>query len=93
MPDVRCQTPECQDAAFLQSADFFSLLSCSGACIQLGYSVWALGLQHDTDWRLTMLHCLLSPTVQLTGWFELECFVGLIKTRGVEGQIPMTKSQ
>lgn len=23
MPDVQCQTPECQDAAFLQSADFF----------------------------------------------------------------------
>lgn len=23
MPDVRCQTPECEDGALLQSADFF----------------------------------------------------------------------
>lgn len=68
MPDVRSQTPECQDAAFLQSADF-SVLSCSEAYIQLSYSVWELGLQHDTEQRLSMQHCLLSFTAQLTEWF------------------------
>lgn len=44
MPDVWCQTPACQDAAFLQSADF-SVQSCSRAYIQLSFPVWDLGLQ------------------------------------------------
>lgn len=63
MPDVLYQTPECQDTAFLQSA-YFSVLSCSGACIQLCYSV-ETGLQCVLEWRLinTTLFALFYFTI------------------------------
>lgn len=72
MPDVWCQTPECQDAAFLQSADFFQ---CRAAAERTFSFVTLYGRWGYSMIRSTMQHCLLSVTVQLTEWFWSECFV------------------
>lgn len=76
MPDVWCQTPECQDAAFLQSADF-SVPSCSGAYIQLRYPVWEMRLQHDTEHNATLFafcYCTIS-------WMVLVWVLCLVRWR------------
>lgn len=59
---------------------FFSVPSSSGPYIQLSYSVWEPGLQHVTEQKLTMTHCLFSVWVQLTEWFqpELLCWLNIM---------------
>lgn len=95
MPDVRCQTPECEGAAFLQSADFFFFFSffsagrSSGACLQLCYCVRHRGLAHDTEQRLTAQHCAIleQRTISRTVLVEPRCRLaedtkGLVTTGG-----------
>lgn len=76
-----CGARRQSDTVLLSSSQL--IFQCWAAAKRTFSSVWELGLQHDTELRLTMQHCLLSFTVQLTKWFYPESFLSLIKTQGL----------